>query len=107
MSAELIAVTITAPNKDQLTNLCRELIKFRLAASANIIPTVKSVYWWEDETHEHQESLAMLHTQSDLFERLCQEVRRNHPYVIPQIVALPIRSTLESYGAWIFANTSE
>ena len=49
---DLVEVTITAPDRDWLVDLCRQLVDARLASSAHVIHPVTSIYRWEGEVHE-------------------------------------------------------
>ena len=51
MTDDLCEVIITAPDRDWLVDLCRELVDARLASSAHVVHPVTSIYRWE-EVHE-------------------------------------------------------
>jgi periplasmic divalent cation tolerance protein len=49
----------------------------------------------------------ILKTRSDLFERLRLEISSNHPYEVPEIIALPILEGHRPYLDWIKQVTSQ
>ncbi|WP_394276673.1 divalent-cation tolerance protein CutA [Luteococcus sp.] len=101
-----IAVAISGPNENQLGALCRTLVNERLAASANITPQIRSIYWWNEAVQDHAESLALLHTVRAAFPSIIARVKELHPYQLPQIVCMPIDASPE-YLAWIRSSTAQ
>lgn len=106
MPDQLIAVTITGPSDDQLTELCRVLVTERLAACANIVSGIRSLYWRDEDVQDARESLAVLHTLKENFANLGRRGAELHPYKVPQIVAAPLMAT-PAYGDWIINNTQQ
>lgn len=104
---EFITVTITAPDNEQLASICRTLVEERLAACANIVPQINSIYHWDGAIEDGLEALAHLHTRTDLFPALATRVAKLHPFDVPQIVALPLANVTTAYGAWVTRNTQE
>ncbi|WP_394276581.1 divalent-cation tolerance protein CutA [Luteococcus sp.] len=98
---EFVTVTITAPDHEQLASICRTLVEERLAACANIVPQVHSIYHWDGAIEEGPEALAHLHTRADLFSTLETRAAELHPFDVPQVVALPMADVANAYGAWI------
>lgn len=60
MSDDLCEVTITAPDREWLIDLCHQLIETRLAASAHVIHPVTSIYRWLGSVNEATEARAFL-----------------------------------------------
>ena len=102
MENQNIVALITTPSKDIAVQIARTLLQEKLAACINIIPSITSYFTWEDSVHEESEALMLVKTRSDLFaDRLIPAVMALHPYDIPEIIALPITSGLDSYINWI------
>ena len=97
MHDSLILVTLTGPTEGQLAELCKVLIGDRLAACANIVPKIRSIYRWAGQVQEEHEVLAILHTTIGAFEPLVARVEEMHPYDVPQIVATDLLAS-DSYG---------
>ena len=49
---DFIAVLITAPSEEDATKIASALVNERLAACANIINNVRSIYRWEGEVQD-------------------------------------------------------
>ncbi len=103
---QLVDVTITAPDADWLRNHCATLVEQRLAASANIIPTIESVYRWHGEIHQATEAYAILHTTGDCVPQIIRLTNDAHPYDIVHVLAKNIDQADDDYRTWLLANTS-
>jgi periplasmic divalent cation tolerance protein len=98
-------VYITVGNMDEARAIGRGLVSARVAACANIIHPVHSMYWWEGEVQEDTEVIVLAKTREDLVDDLIEKVKSLHSYECPCIVTLPI---LEGYGPfleWVLQET--
>ncbi|MBM3556478.1 MAG: divalent-cation tolerance protein CutA, partial [Alphaproteobacteria bacterium] len=60
MNAELRFVYVTASSEDEAMALGRRAVEARLAACANVLPGMRSVYWWEGKIDEGREAVLIL-----------------------------------------------
>lgn len=98
-------VYITAQDADQARQIARALVTKRLAACANIISAVESVYRWEGAIEEATECVLIAKTTDERLPDLIAETKRLHSYECPCIVALPIVDGHQDYLAWVEAET--
>ncbi|CAI4227402.1 unnamed protein product [Auanema sp. JU1783] len=101
----LRVVYITVPNENVANTLARSFVEKKLAACVNIVSNVKSVYEWEGKLSEDNELLLIVKTQQSHLESLQEELKQNHPYEVPEFVALPIDYASEPYGKWMLEQT--
>ncbi len=85
--------------------IARSLVERRLAACVNIVPGVISFYWWEGALQRDAESTLVIKTREDLIPALRGAIESIHPYVLPEIVALPVADVNEPYAAWVARET--
>lgn len=104
MSAVLIYVTV--PSREEARKIADALVGERLAACANILGEMTSVYWWEGAMQEDKEVALILKTEEALVERLTARVKALHSYAVPCVVALPIKAGNPDYLAWIGKETA-
>lgn len=104
---DLCEVSITAPDKIWLEELCRDVLTRRLAASAHIVHPVSSVYRWQGAIEEATEARAFLRTRCSLVESLVAHVVDRHPYEVPHITVLPIIDGNPEYLAWVRDESGE
>jgi periplasmic divalent cation tolerance protein len=103
---ELIVVFCTVPDEETAERLGRGLVEARLAACVNAIPGLKSYYRWKGKTEVDSEIQLLIKTQRTRFEELAAWIRANHPYEVPEVVALAADRVSESYLRWAFEETS-
>jgi periplasmic divalent cation tolerance protein len=97
---------VTAPSREQALAMGRTIVEERLAACANVIDGVASVYWWQGALEEASEAVLILKTRVELIERLSARIKDLHPYECPCIVALPIPAGNRAYLDWIANETA-
>ena len=93
-------VMITCPF-NYAEEITKTLLKKRLVAAVNILPTVHSWYWWKNSIQSTQEALLFAKTVQSQFPEIEQTVREVHPYQVPSIVMLPIVTSTDDYTNWI------
>jgi len=100
-----IVVLITTPSLREARTIGRKLVEEKLAACANIIPRVASIFSWEGRICRQPESLMVLKTKRSCFDRLVKRVKSLHGYSVPEIIALPIIHGSKDYLCWIRQST--
>ena len=106
MKTELVTVFMTAPDGEVAERLGRTLVEERLAACANIVPEVASVYRWEGEVRRDAEALVIVKTTADTLAALEARVVELHPYTVPEVIALPVVGGHGPYMDWVRAEVS-
>lgn len=103
MSAHLVYVT-TSTRQEALT-IARAVVEDRLAACANVLPPITSVFWWEGAAQEEGEVALILKTRASLIERLIERIKALHSYECPCVVAWPIAAGNPAFLDWIASET--
>ncbi|HIP34606.1 MAG TPA: divalent-cation tolerance protein CutA [Methanothermococcus okinawensis] len=98
---EYIIVFITVPNLEVGEKIGNTLVEKKLAACVNIIPEIKSVYFWKGNVENDNEHLLIIKTRKDKFKSLEKKIKEIHPYEVPEIVAIPIVLGSTDYLNWI------
>lgn len=98
---EKIVVLVTINDAGKALEIATEIVTAKLAACANIIPEVRSIYLWEGNACDDKELLMVIKTARRLFEPLKEKIRSLHPYSVPEIIALPIVEGHKPYLDWI------
>lgn len=99
--SDLVEVHITAPDAAAADRLATLLVSGRYAACVQIVPGVTSTYRWQGAIEQAAEHLLLAKTTSANFPELAAVVRAAHPYVTPEILALPITHVDEAYAVWL------
>lgn len=97
----MLVVLCTFPDTEKARDICTTLVTDGLAACANLLPGVESIYRWKGEIHNDSEVLAILKLPADGLSALEAKLRDLHPYEVPEIVALRPESVNPEYLAWV------
>ncbi len=100
-----IVVIVTASNEDEAAKIGKSLVDERLAACANIVPKIRSIYRWEGAVQDESEALMLIKTTDGAFDALVSRVKELHSYSVPEIIALPIGAGSSDYLQWIEEST--
>ena len=96
---------VTAGSREEGLAIGRALVEERLAACANLVDGMNSVYRWQGAIEEAREAVLILKTRRELVDRLTARVRELHSYDVPCVVALPLQGGNPDYLEWIAAET--
>ena len=97
----IIAVLTNLPDSESAFNLARILVRGRLAACVNVLAPATSFFRWEGRDEEASEVPVIIKTTRERYPELEIAIRANHPYELPEIIALPIELGLENYLGWV------
>lgn len=100
-SSKLNVVHVTCPNSEVAKGIARGLVENQLAACVQIMPNVLSVYKWEGQIEESEEHLLVIKSKISVFDKLCEFVKNNHPYKVPEIITFPVERGLADYIKWV------
>lgn len=104
---EPVSVYVTAANRAVALALARRLVEDRLAACANIVEGVTSVYRWQGKVETAPEAALFLKSRRGLLDAIVARVRAEHDYDCPCIAVLPIVGGNPAFFEWIAAETAE
>jgi periplasmic divalent cation tolerance protein len=107
MASECIVVLITVSGEEEAARIGRELVRARLAACVNIVPSIRSIYRWEGSVQDEREVLMIAKTRKELFDSLRKKVKELHSYTLPEILALPVAEGLQEYLSWVTEETRQ
>ena len=94
-------VFVTAPSRKVAERLAKGILSKKLAACVNVIPGLRSFYWWKGTVASDPEVLLLIKTTASRLESLRRWVRANHPYELPEFIALPVSYGDPAYVKWI------
>jgi periplasmic divalent cation tolerance protein len=98
---DAVVVLVTAPTAEKAVELARTVVEEKLAACANVLPGVRSIYRWKGAVQDDAEVLLLLKTQRKRFPELRDRLLALHPYEVPEVLALPVEAGSEAYLDWI------
>jgi periplasmic divalent cation tolerance protein len=80
-------------------------VERKLAACANIVSGVESIYRWKGKVERAREVLVIMKTTATRLRELEREVKRLHSYDVPEFIVLPIVAGSQEYLRWIGENS--
>jgi periplasmic divalent cation tolerance protein len=85
--------------------IARALVDEKLAACANIIGPVRSIYRWHAKVEDAREYLILIKTRPSIYSRVERRIRELHSYEVPEVIALAIANGSRPYLKWIIDNS--
>ena len=99
-------VYVTTENIARARHIGRILVEDRLAACANIIDQVKSIYWWNGKIEEGEEVILIVKTQSSLVEAVIKRVGELHHADTPCAIELAVNYGNQDFLDWVKSETA-
>lgn len=105
METPYCVVFVTVPDKAAADKMAEAMVTSKLAACVNVVPGVTSVYHWEGKLERSTELLLVVKTRKDLIPEVCDFVKKNHSYKVPEVISLGIDDGHGPYLDWVGART--
>jgi periplasmic divalent cation tolerance protein len=102
---DFVVVLVTAGSAEEAALIGRALVEARLAACANVVGPIASIYRWKGAVEEAAEHLLLVKARAADVAALEAAVRARHSYEVPEVLALPIRGGSAAYLAWLAEST--
>lgn len=113
MSTRALLVFTTIDDADAARRLADSLVAARHVACVNILPPITSVFRWDGESPDagsaevqaETEVMLVMKTTASAYPGLEGRLREEHPYELPEIIAVPVDRGLPEFLHWIDAAT--
>lgn len=96
-----LLVISTFPNKEEANSMASRLLEKRLVACAQIQAEMLSIYRWQGDIEQANEVALHLKTTDNCWPEIEREIKDNHSYEVPEIIAIPIVTISADYAAWL------
>ena len=96
---------VTCGSDDEAHAIARAVLGEGLAACANIISGMRSLYRWQGGVREDTETVLILKTQRGRFSALTARVYALHSYDVPCVVEIPLSDGHQDFLDWIAGET--
>ena len=96
---------ITCGSKIEAANIGKLLVKNKLAACANIIPNIKSIFNWKHKVTKSQEAILIGKTQKKNVSKIIKLIETKHSYKCPCILFFDIEKGNKKFLSWIKKNS--
>lgn len=102
---EVLLVISNAPDRAAAERIASALVAEGAAACVNILAECSSIYRWKGKVEHATEVPLLIKTTADAYPRLEAELRKLHPYEVPEIIAIPVSAGLPAYLDWVKSET--
>ncbi len=102
---EFLTAYVTCKDEKEAQKIGKILVEQRLAGCVNIIPKIRSIYWWNDKVEKNNEALLLAKAPSKNKKKIVDAVKKNHSYRTPCINFLPVEIGNAEFGKWLEKET--
>lgn len=103
---DTLFVITNLPDQASAETLAAHLVESRLAACVNLLAPCKSVYQWQGKVEQAMEYPLLIKTTQARYAEVEAAIREQHPYELPEIIALPLAAGLPAYLDWVRNETT-
>lgn len=94
-------VLCTVPDADSGRRIATRLVEYGLAACVNLLAGVESIYRWQGEVQQDDETLLVIKIRAVDYPEVEAAILELHPYELPEIIAVPLGGGLPAYLEWV------
>jgi periplasmic divalent cation tolerance protein len=98
---DLVHVYTATPDRDSAVQLGKSATAGRLAAGAQVVGPVVSLFWHLGEFGQGEEWQLILKTTTDRYPALEEHLLAEHPWDNPEVAAVPVLAAAERCRAWV------
>jgi periplasmic divalent cation tolerance protein len=96
-----LVVISSAGSEKEGWKIGQKLVESRLAACVNVIPKVKSFFYWGGKVRREQEVILVIKTMQKQLKKIIKEINKTHSYEVPEIISLRVDGGEEKYLKWV------
>jgi periplasmic divalent cation tolerance protein len=100
-----VIIVSTFPSKQSVMGIANKLVKKKLVACVNMTK-ISSVYTWKGKVQNQNEYLAFFKTTKKNQSTLKKELKKLHPYDVPEVAEINVESVNQPYMKWLVDSTN-
>ncbi|MBK8792382.1 MAG: divalent-cation tolerance protein CutA [Holophaga sp.] len=86
------AIFTTCGSEETALTIAAAVVDQGFAACVNILPGIKSYYYYRGGTHLDEEVMLIIKTTKGQFEAVSQTISELHTYEVPEILMFPVEA---------------
>ena len=99
----VIQIHVAVPDAETASLLSAVLLGSQLAACVQTIGPVISRYTWKGKIEESEEYICLIKAELYNYRDIETLILENHPYDVPEIIAVPVNIGYSKYIDWVKA----
>ncbi|MDJ0465118.1 divalent-cation tolerance protein CutA [Streptomyces sp. H27-C3] len=104
--ADFLQVSTATEKREAAVKLAQLVVSARLAAGAQIVGPVVSVFWHQGEFGTGEEWQLLFKARADRYPEIEALLLRHHPWKNPEVSAVPIVAGSDAYLDWVGTTTA-
>jgi periplasmic divalent cation tolerance protein len=97
---------VTAPSMEEARKIGRHVVENKIAACANLISNISSIYRWKGKIEEDVEILLLIKTVEEKADEVIAAVEKIHSYDTPECIGFKIDKGSKKYLKWLDTATN-
>jgi len=99
-----VVILCTAPDEASAHRLAALALEAKLAACVTLLPGATSLYVWQGQLEQASEIQLLLKSSAAHQQALMDLLKREHPFEVPELLALPVQHGDSEYLSWLHAS---
>ena len=91
----------TYPNEESIAEISNNLIVAKKLCACISLTKVRSIYYWNNKLEDQEEFIVFFKTTKLRSSSLKNEIKRLHPYDVPEILEVKLDDVSEDYLSWL------
>src|ERR687886_1331584 len=101
-----ILVISTYPNEESIVEISNNLIIAKKLCACISLTKVRSIYYWNNKLEDQEEFIVFFKTTELAANRLKDEIKKLHPYEVPEILEVKMDDVSRNYLSWLVQSTT-
>jgi periplasmic divalent cation tolerance protein len=96
-----VTIVTTCGSEETALTIAAAAVDQGLAACVNILPSIKSYYYYKGGTHLDEEVMLLIKTTRENFQAVSEVITELHTYEVPEILMFPVEAGSDGFLEWI------
>ena len=101
-----VLIISTFPSKESIAGVSQDLIVSKKLCACISLTKVRSIYYWNNKLEDQEEFIVFFKTTKLSANRLKDEIKKLHPYEVPEILELKLDDVSGDYLSWLLQSTT-
>ena len=101
-----VLIISTFPSAESITDISKDLMVSKKLCACVSLTKVRSIYYWNNKLEDQEEFVVFFKTTNLCAKRLKDEIKKIHPYEVPEILELKIDDVCRDYLSWLVQSTA-
>ena len=102
----LLVVVTTVGTEQQALDIAHDLVGKHLAACVNIVPRIRSVFFWKGKVNDDTEWMLFVKTAPESFDIVKDAIRRLNAYELPEILGFSTAHADALFAKWVIDSST-